>query len=88
MLVDPSPKLQDQVVGLPVEASVKATVWPVVGALGEKVKAATGFEDVGFVVDEEVTPPPQPPRTKLANTKKASVQIFIGICLRCITLET
>jgi len=42
VLMDPSPKLQDHAVGLPVEVSVKAIVWPVVGALGEKVKAATG----------------------------------------------
>ena len=43
MLVEePSPKFQDHAVGLAVELSVKVTVCPVVGALGEKVKAAVG----------------------------------------------
>jgi hypothetical protein len=38
----PSPKSQDHEVGLPVETLLKVTVWPVVGTLGEKPKAATG----------------------------------------------
>lgn len=42
MLVDPSPKVQDQNVGVPVEVSVNPTVWLVVGALGEKLKPAKG----------------------------------------------
>jgi hypothetical protein len=42
LVEEPSPKFQDHPVGLPVEASVKVTVWPVVGEFGEKVKAAAG----------------------------------------------
>ena len=41
-LVPPSPKSQAQEVGVFVEASVKVTVEPAIGADGEKVKAATG----------------------------------------------
>ncbi len=48
MLVEPSPKVQDQDVGLPVEVSMKATVSPIVGALGEKLKPAT--EATAFTV--------------------------------------
>jgi hypothetical protein len=43
--VDPSPNFQDQDVGLPVEASLKLTVMPVVSALGEKPKAGHGRQD-------------------------------------------
>jgi hypothetical protein len=42
VLTPPSPKVQDQDVGLPVDVSVKVTVWPVVGAAGEKVNPAAG----------------------------------------------
>ena len=42
--VPPSPKSQDQEVGLPVEVSVKKTVWPVCGDEGENVKSAAGAE--------------------------------------------
>jgi hypothetical protein len=42
VLVELSPKFHVHAVGLPVEVSVKVTVWPVVGALGEKANAATG----------------------------------------------
>jgi hypothetical protein len=54
VLVAPSPKVQDQEVGLPVEASVKATDVPTAGALGEKVKTEVG---AGVVAED---PPPQP----------------------------
>ena len=42
VLVPPSLKVQSQDVGVWVEVSVKVTAWAVVGAVGEKVKAATG----------------------------------------------
>jgi hypothetical protein len=41
-LVVPSPKFQDQAVGVFEELSVKDTTCPMVGALGRKVKVATG----------------------------------------------
>ena len=62
MLVDPSPKVQDQAVGLPVEVSVKDTVWPVVGTLGAKVKAVVGAGVVDPPVEGEL-PPPLPQST-------------------------
>ena len=42
VLVPPSPKVQAQAVGVLVDVSVKVTVWPMAGALGVEVKAATG----------------------------------------------
>ena len=39
---EPSPKLQDQDMGLPVEASVNATIWPMVGVAGDMLKLAVG----------------------------------------------
>ena len=45
MLVAPSPKVQAQEAGLLAEESVKLTVCPTAGELGEKLKAATGTED-------------------------------------------
>ena len=42
MAVAPSPKSHCQDVGLPVEASVKITGWPVAGVPGLNVKDATG----------------------------------------------
>jgi hypothetical protein len=47
VLVEPSPKVQAQAEGLPVEVSEKATTWPPAGADGEKVKEATGAVTVG-----------------------------------------
>ena len=73
-----SPKFQDHPVGLPVEVSVKVTVWPAVGELGEKVKAAVGIEVVGGVVEEGV-PPPQPATTRQASIRNRSRRIFIGL---------
>jgi hypothetical protein len=46
----PSPKFHNHPVGLPVEVSVKVTVWPVVGELGEKVKAAVGAVPAALTV--------------------------------------
>jgi hypothetical protein len=76
VLVELSPKFQVHAVGLPVEVSVNVTVWPVVGALGEKVKAAVGFEDV---VDWEDDPPPQPASTKQPSARNRNDRVFIGI---------
>jgi hypothetical protein len=42
VLVAPSPKLQDQEVGAPVEVSAKPTVWPADVALAVRKKEATG----------------------------------------------
>ncbi len=42
VLVPPSPKVQDQAVGVLVEVSVKVTVWPMAGVLGVEVNEATG----------------------------------------------
>ena len=42
VLVLPSPKVQAQDVGVLVEVSANVTVWPVVGAVGEKLKLTTG----------------------------------------------
>ena len=42
MLVAPSPKSQDQDVGVPVEVSVNCTTWPIFGADGDHVKFAPG----------------------------------------------
>ena len=41
MLVPPSPKLQSQDVGLPVDVSVNWTDWPAIGEEGLNVKDAT-----------------------------------------------
>lgn len=46
----PSPKFHNHAVGLPEEVSVKVTVWPVVGEVGEKVKAALGPVAAAFTV--------------------------------------
>ena len=46
----PSPKFHNHPVGLPVEVSVNVTVWPAVGELGEKVKAAVGEDDAALTV--------------------------------------
>ena len=57
----PSPKFQDQAVGLPVEASVKVTVCPIRGEAGLKVKAAVGMLAAVFTVMVWLTlidPPP------------------------------
>ena len=40
MLVEPSPKLHDQDVGLPVDVEVNAIVWEITSVPGVKVKAA------------------------------------------------
>lgn len=50
VLADPSPKLQAQEVGLPVEASENLTVCPTVGAPGDMVKAAAGGLPAGLTV--------------------------------------
>ena len=42
VLVEPSPKVQDQEVGEPVEVSVNVTNWPALGLPGESVKEALG----------------------------------------------
>jgi len=42
MLVEPSPKFQDQDVGLPVDVSLNTTVWEVTSVPGVNVKAAVG----------------------------------------------
>ena len=74
-----SPKFQDHPVGLPVEVSVKVTVWPVVGEPGEKVKAAVGAGVVGGVYDPEGVPPPQPAITRQVSKRNSNRHIFIGI---------
>ena len=43
MLEVPSPKFQVHETGVLLEASANATVWPMVGALGVTLKAATGL---------------------------------------------
>jgi hypothetical protein len=58
VLTPPSPKVQDQDVGLPVDVSEKVTVWPVVGAAGEKVKAAVG---AGTLTVTALLAVPEPP---------------------------
>ena len=40
VLVDPSPKLHDQAVGLPVDVSVNCTAWPAAGDSGLKLNDA------------------------------------------------
>jgi hypothetical protein len=53
--VVPSPKLQLQEVGEPDERSLKVTVWPVVGEVGDQEKLATGAEPAAVtVIDFEV----------------------------------
>jgi hypothetical protein len=74
LLDEPSPKFHDHDVGVPVEASVKVTVWPVVGELGEKVKAAVGAGVVGRV-DWEGVPPPQPAMARQASKRNRSRRI-------------
>ena len=67
MLVLLSPKFQDQAVGLFVELSVKLTVWPVKGALGEEVKPAVGATTVALTVNVllVVLDPPALPATSV-----------------------
>ena len=60
VLVPPSPKVQDQLVGLPVDASVKVTVWPVTGVEVERVKAAVGTAAVALTVTLWLTGVPAP----------------------------
>ena len=55
VLVPPSPKVQAQPVGLPVEASVKVTVWPATGLVGAKMKAAVGATGAAVTVTLCVT---------------------------------
>ena len=61
---EPSPKFHDHPVGLPVEESVKVTVWPAVGAPGEKLKAADGADATGEL-DREAPPQPRSARVPI-----------------------
>ena len=47
--------------GLPVEASVKVTVWPVTGLVGAKLKAAVGATGAAVTATLWVTGLPAPP---------------------------
>jgi hypothetical protein len=61
----PSPKVQDQDVGFPIEASENCTFWLTVGDVGDVVKAADGaFETDVVGLDESEDPPPQALRNK------------------------
>jgi hypothetical protein len=51
VLLAPSPKLQDQEVGLPADLSVKATDWALKGVAGVKLKAAVVELDGVWVAD-------------------------------------
>lgn len=69
MLAPPSPNVQDQEVGLPVEASVKARVWFTVDAAVDTVKAAAGVDEPDVL--DEADPPPPPPQPRSAkDTRK------------------
>jgi hypothetical protein len=82
VLVDPSPKLQDQVVGLPVEVSVKATVWAASGVSGAKVKEAMG-------ADTDVSLPVSPPHaTDIKARAKAAIRVIMGeVLFICMLLS-
>ena len=55
VLVPPSPKVQAQLVGLPVLVSVDVTVWPVVAVAVERLKAAVGTAGAALTVRVRVT---------------------------------
>jgi hypothetical protein len=70
VLVAPSPKLQDQEAGLPVDASVNWTDWPVTGEDGVALKEATGAAPVsGGAALLELEP--QPARNAQARPRMA-----------------
>ena len=72
--------------GLPVEASVKLTVWPVTGLAGAKLKAATGAEGVTAAGEAE-EPPPQWTSSKQdsASVRKQVSLSFMGSPSRSAT---
>ena len=72
-------QLQDQVVGLPVEVSVKTTVWVVSGVSGVKVKEAMG-------TDVDLSLPVSPPHaTDMKARAKAAIRVITGeVLLMCI----
>jgi len=70
VLVPPSPKVQAHAVGELVEASMKVTVAPMTGVLGEKLKAATG----AFWVDGLVALDPPPLQPRKARLPKVTAQ--------------
>jgi hypothetical protein len=74
VLVDPSPKLQDQEVAAPVEASVNCTGCPAVGETGEELKAATGAAPA---VPVAPVPPPHPARRRHAMPSDAIPRAMI-----------
>jgi len=55
VLVEPSPKVHDQDVGLPVDVSVNVIVCAVTGAPGAKVKAVVNAVPAGFMMTFQLT---------------------------------
>jgi hypothetical protein len=66
VLVPPSPKFQDHVVGDPVDASVNCTDTFAEGDAGEKVKEATGLDD-GEEDDDDEDESPQAETTSVPS---------------------
>jgi hypothetical protein len=80
VLVAPSPKLQDQEMGLSVKVSVKLTVWPVTGALGAKVKATVDAAPVVFEELDEEELPPQPKNAMVPSTiSNSKAFLYLGM---------
>ena len=82
MLVDPSPKVQDQDVGVLAEPSVKVTVWVVMGAAGEKVKEATGARTTWVTVTLLLTALEPAALVAVRVTVKVpeAAKVWVGFC--------
>jgi hypothetical protein len=77
VLVPPSPKLQDQEVGLPVEVSVNCTDWLVLGEAGAKLKPDAGETTAGLTVTLRVARlvPPALPAVRVTEKVPAVVNV-------------
>jgi hypothetical protein len=82
VLVDPSPKFQDQPVGLPVEVSVNVTDCAVVGEAGENVNDAVGALAAALTVTlwlAEFDPPALLAVSVTVNVP-ALANVWLGLC--------
>ena len=74
--------------GLPLELSVKVTVWPALGELGEKVNAAMGTE-VLALVEESDDPflPPQLEFSKIPSRIRSIMTDLLTLIPDLVTFE-
>ena len=76
MLAAVSPNVHDHDVGLPVDVSVNATVWPLIGSSGANVKAVAGAVPPGVV-----PPPPPLQQRRIRDVATSIVFIFFMVAV-------